>query len=104
MNKFEQFWARFTRVASFFAGMAIMAFETVSDKSDRPWIYAAAVGMMGLPIARAAEGILGRLSGTGPQVLPSEKQPQQPVAPQPIPVVQQPPTTPEGTGSGGPTS
>lgn len=75
MNRFDLIWGRLVRVISFFSGLAIMGYETIGDRSDRPWLYAAAVGMMGLPIARAAEGVLGKLSGTDkPVKLPEEKQ------------------------------
>ena len=75
MNSFDLIWARATRVLAFLGGFGIMVYETAFDKADRPWLYAAAVGMMGLPIARAAESVLGRMSTTGPQVLPEESKP-----------------------------
>lgn len=61
---FDLIWSRFTRIFSFFLGSAIMAYETIADHSDRPWLYAAAVGLCGLPIARAAENILGKIGNT----------------------------------------
>lgn len=63
-GQFDLIWARATRVASFFLGCAIMVYETIADRSDRPWLYAAAIGLCGLPIARAAESVLGKLGGT----------------------------------------
>lgn len=69
-GNFDLFWARATRVASFFLGCGIMVYETVADSSDRPWLYAAAVGLCGLPVARAAESVLGKLGGNGPQEPP----------------------------------
>ena len=73
MNNFDLIWARITRVMGFFGGLGIMVYETVADHSDRPWLYAAAVGMMGLPIARAAESVLTRIGSQGPQEIPGEK-------------------------------
>lgn len=58
--EFDLIWSRMTRVVSFTAGVGIMMYETVADHSDRPWLYAAAIGMMGLPLARAAEGVLSK--------------------------------------------
>lgn len=60
---FDLIWGRVVRVVSFLSGLAIMGYETVGDHSDRPWLYAAAIGMMGLPIARVAEGVLGKIGG-----------------------------------------
>lgn len=72
-NRFDLLWGRVVRVTSFFAGLGIMFYETIADSSDRPWLYAAAVGMMGLPVARAAENILGKLSGADkPTEIPKE--------------------------------
>lgn len=59
---------------SFLTGIGIMVYETVLDRSDRPWLYAAAVGMMGLPLARAAESVLSRFgSSGGPVEIPPER-------------------------------
>lgn len=65
MSRFDLIWARIVRVSSFLGGMAIMGYETVGDHSDRPWLYAAAVGMMGLPVAKAAEGLLSKFATSG---------------------------------------
>lgn len=70
MNRFDLIWMRVSRVLAFLMGMGIMGYETVADHSDRPWLYAAAVGLMGLPLARAAEDVLSRFGGSGPQMLP----------------------------------
>lgn len=72
---FDRIWGRFTRVATFCGGMAILGYETGFDKADRPWLYAAAVGLMGLPVARAAEDILSRFSTQGPTTLPPATHP-----------------------------
>lgn len=64
MNRFDRLWAVFVRVTSFFLGSGIMVYETVKDHSDRPWLYAAAIGCMGLPVARAAENVLSRFGNS----------------------------------------
>lgn len=73
-RNYDLIWSWFTRVLSFFVGLFIMSYETIADHSDRPWLYAAAIGMMGLPVAKAAEGIVSRFSNFGPQTLPPEKE------------------------------
>lgn len=78
-SKFDVIWPRVREVAAFIGGMVIMFFEAFKDKSDRPWLYAAAIGMMGLPVARYIETTLGKFSSAGPEVPlenPSEKQTQ----------------------------
>lgn len=65
MSTFDLIWSRLTRVISFFAGLGIMVYETIADHSDRPWLYAAAIGLMGLPLARGAEGLLGKFATSG---------------------------------------
>ncbi len=54
------------RAAAAVMGIGIMGFETVLDHSDRPWIYAAAIAMMGLPVAQAGERLLGKISSGTP--------------------------------------
>lgn len=65
MSTFDLIWGRVTRVTSFFTGMGIMVYETIGDHSDRPWLFAAAIGLMGLPVARAAEGLLSKFATSG---------------------------------------
>jgi peptidoglycan/LPS O-acetylase OafA/YrhL len=77
MTRFDVIWGMVTRVVSFLLGVAIMAYETLADKSDRPWLYAAAIGLMGLPVARAAEDVLGKFTGQGPASRLPEKQPEE---------------------------
>lgn len=62
---FDLVWSRITRILSFFTGIGIMVYETIGDHSDRPWLYAAAVGLCGLPVARAAEGLLSKFATDG---------------------------------------
>lgn len=52
----------FRRAALFVMGLAIMGYETVFEHADRPWLIAAALGMLGLPIARSLESALTRVS------------------------------------------
>lgn len=59
-NRFDLWYARFIRSAAAFMGLVIMGYETIGDHSDRPWLYAAALGMMGLPIARGFESVLSK--------------------------------------------
>lgn len=66
---FDRVWARFVRIVTFLGGFAIMIHETLGT-SDRPWLYAAAIGMMGLPVANEAEKILSRFTNNGPQYIP----------------------------------
>ena len=74
-SKFDVIWARVREVVAFIGGMVIMFFEAFKDKSDRPWLYAAAIGMMGLPVARYIETTLGKYTSGGPQLEPPQAQP-----------------------------
>lgn len=47
----------------FLSGLAIMADETIRGHPD-PTLVVAAIGMMGLPLAKAAENIFGNLGAT----------------------------------------
>jgi len=64
VSDFDLIWARIVRISSFVGGMAIMGYETIADHSDRPWLYAASLGMMGLPVARAAENLLSKFANS----------------------------------------
>lgn len=79
-SRFDLFWPRFREVLAFGGGFGIMVFEAVGDLSDRPWLYAAAIGMMGLPIARYAEGTLTKFGSNkmGPTEPPPEEPPPDP--------------------------
>ncbi len=74
---FDRWWGRFVRSMAFLIGAGIMVYETVVEHSDRPWLYAAAVGMMGLPIARAAENIVSKFA-PGPKGPGSDDPPEDP--------------------------
>jgi hypothetical protein len=74
--QFEIFWNRLIRVVGFLGGLAIMVSQVIGNHPDRPWLYAAAIGMMGLPIARAAETVLSKFGQAGqPMELPNEQSP-----------------------------
>lgn len=68
MMRFDLIWGRMTRVLSFCVGLGIMVYETVGDSNDRPWLYAAAVGMMGLPVARYADNVLSKIGASSQPV------------------------------------
>ncbi|MET0604209.1 MAG: hypothetical protein ABW167_19650 [Baekduia sp.] len=53
----EAWWPFVARVFSFFMGSGIMFWQTVVVTADRPWLIAAATGMMGLPVAN----VIGRM-------------------------------------------
>lgn len=57
---FEKAWNALTRVTAFIVGLGILVYETVFEHTDRPWLLAAALGLLGLPVARAAEQLLGK--------------------------------------------
>lgn len=58
MDTFDRIWKRARLLLAFAGGMAIMAYETLGATTDRPELYVAAIGMMGLPGARALEQFL----------------------------------------------
>lgn len=76
-SNFDIVWMRITRVASFFLGIGIGAYETVVDKSDRPYLLAFAAGLIGLPLARAIDAGLSKLGSAAPTELP-RKDPKKP--------------------------
>jgi hypothetical protein len=51
LELYEAWWALLARVFSFFFGAGIMFWQTAIASADRPWLIAAATGMMGLPVA-----------------------------------------------------
>ena len=77
MNTFDQIFIRLTKVVGLVLGSGIMIYETGWDHQDRPYLYAAALMMMGLQIAevvgKVAEGLsrrtpdppdLGKIAGS----------------------------------------
>lgn len=58
MSKFDQLWSRVVKVLAFLMGMFIMYHETVVDKGQRPYLYAAAIALMGLQIAETLEKLI----------------------------------------------
>lgn len=73
MSSFDVVWGRVTRVLSFLLGFGIGAYETVIDKSDRPYLLAFAAGLIGLPLARSVDALLSKLSNSPEK--PPEKPP-----------------------------
>lgn len=69
---FDRWWSRISRVVSFVLGIGILGYEAIGESSDRPWLYAAALSLIGLPVARAAESVLERFSSDStPTELPT---------------------------------
>lgn len=50
MKIFDQIWTRIVKVGGFVLGSYIMWHEAIIDKSQRPYLYAAALAMMGTQI------------------------------------------------------
>lgn len=55
MSKFDLIMVRATKVIGLALGSSIMIYETVADHTDRPYLYAAALLMMGLQIAETVD-------------------------------------------------
>ncbi len=64
-ESFDTWFPRVTKALAFVLGMAIMAGEALLDHNDRPWLYAAAITLIGLPAAQAVERLVGKATGTG---------------------------------------
>ena len=86
MSRFGLIWSWATKIALFLGGLAIMAHETLASTQDRPWLFAAALGMMGLPFAGAAEAVLSRFANSGQP----GREPEKPDPPAGAPPAQQP--------------
>lgn len=71
-SDFDVIWARITRVLSFLLGFGIGAYETLVDKSDRPYLLAFAAGLIGLPLARSIDSFLSKLNDATRSELPEE--------------------------------
>ena len=61
--RFEAWWAAIARVLSFGGGLGILLFETLYENVDRPWLLAAAIGMMGPAVAGAVADVLSAARG-----------------------------------------
>lgn len=73
LEAFEAWWPLIARVFSFFLGSGIMFWQTVVVAADRPWLIAAATGMMGLPVAN----VIGRMLSVA-QPKPDKPKPELP--------------------------
>ncbi len=65
-DRFDTWFPRLARTASFITGTAILAYSAFGALPDRPWLYAAAIALMVPPAAGQIESLL-RASGAGPQ-------------------------------------
>lgn len=52
-------------VVAFFGGLGILTFETIFEQADRPWLIAAALGLMGFPFASAVDKWLKAMPSPG---------------------------------------
>jgi hypothetical protein len=50
---FDHIWNRVVKIGGFLLGSFIMYHEAITDKSQRPYLYAAALAMMGTQIGEA---------------------------------------------------
>lgn len=55
------------RIIVFWLGVGIMVYETVIEHADRPWLIAAALGMLGLPVAQSLEQALSKMGQKPPE-------------------------------------
>lgn len=58
MKVFDAIWARVVKIISFLMGIYIMYHETIVDKGQKPYLYAAAIAMMGLQVAETLEKLV----------------------------------------------
>lgn len=61
MNLFDQIWSRAVKIGGFIMGTLIMYHEAFNDSSDRPYLYAAALMMMGLQIAESMDKFISTI-------------------------------------------
>lgn len=73
MSKFDTVWDRVTKVISFLLGSGIGVYETVVDKSDRPYLLAFAAGLIGPPLARSLQAGLEKLRTNAPADTPEKR-------------------------------
>lgn len=72
MSNFDLIWERVTKVLSFLLGVGIGVYETVLDRTDRPYLLAFAAALIGPPLARSFESGLSKLRSNAPTQLPKE--------------------------------
>lgn len=63
VTELEAWWAFLARVFSFLLGAGIMVWQTVLEQADRPWLIAAGLGLMGLPIVNVFSQLIGARNG-----------------------------------------
>lgn len=59
----EAWWAFLARILAFFLGGGILAWQTVSETSDRLYLIVAAIGLMGPTVAQSVAVVLAALKG-----------------------------------------
>ena len=64
-DEFRAWWLVLRDVVAFVGGLGILIFETIFEQADRPWLIAAALGMMGFPFAAAVDKWLKGTSANG---------------------------------------
>jgi hypothetical protein len=81
MKTFDQIWLRVVKVGGFLLGAYIMYHEAFTDGSDRPYLYAAALAMMGTQIGETFSNLMDKANemislkkkkGVGPEHKSSE--------------------------------
>jgi hypothetical protein len=61
-DNIRAWWSIIRDILAFFAGTAVIAYETAWASADRPWLLIIAIGMMGIPFAsKADDWIAGRI-------------------------------------------
>ena len=59
-DRFDTFVGRARKILSLLMGFGVLAWETAVDHVDRPWLLAAALGLIFLPAASWAEILAAR--------------------------------------------
>lgn len=65
MSSFDLILVRLTKVVGLILGAGIMVYETGWDHTDRPYLYAAALLMMGLQVAEIVDKVAHGLGSKG---------------------------------------
>jgi hypothetical protein len=67
LDLLEQIWPRIWRLLAPPLGIFLAIYNGVIQKTDRPWLYAFSLALLGLPVARTLEKIVAKLSGEDPE-------------------------------------
>src|SRR5436305_5342588 len=59
MKFWDALWVRVTRLGTFLLGILIMYHETFTDTHERPYLYLAALSLMGPQLAETIARVLG---------------------------------------------